>query len=272
MLLGFLEVILIHTGTNKMIINLVGGSGQMGRTHRPIFEAAGHKIIISGRETSPNLEEAAKLADITIISVPISVTEEVIKKVAPHCKALMDLTGVKIDPIETMLKFSKPDCEVGGLHPLYGERKSIQGETIIYCPTARSGEKCKQIIDSLKQAGAKIKIMTPEEHDKEINLTQNKRTLALKEYATQLMASGKTIEELYISPAPTKILLDLIAKQVSEDNGEMYEEMIRYNKFADKENKSLKTPAEIRAFFGSYLKPAQERAKKYLEISRTSEY
>jgi len=43
-----------------MIINIAGGTGPMGRTHKPIFEAAGHEVIISGRNTNPSLEQAAQ--------------------------------------------------------------------------------------------------------------------------------------------------------------------------------------------------------------------
>jgi prephenate dehydrogenase len=268
-----MEVIQILTGMilkNKMLINIAGGRGPMGQTHKPVFEAAGHEVIISGRKTKPGLEEAAAIADLTIITVPISCTNEVIHLLAPYSKALVDFTGVKIHPINAMLNYSNESCEVGGLHPLYGLRNSIKNETIIYCPTYRSGEKCNKIISALEKAGAKILIMTPEKHDKFMDLTQNQRIIMLKKYIAQLKESQLSIQEVYdVSPVPTRIILDLLARQVDEKNGSMYEEMIEYNHFTSKRGlHSLMTPAEIRNFFGDLLRPAQGRAKKYIESSR----
>ncbi len=256
-----------------MKINIIGGSGQMGRTHKPIFEAAGHEVIISGRNSTPNMEEGAKNSDLTIISVPIPATEEIIKKVAPYCTAIMDFTSLKKFPVEAMLKYSSPNCEVGGLHPLYGESPSIKGMTIIYCPTKKSGKKCQEVINALKSAGARIITATPEEHDFKIALTQNARIKLLEAYALLIKDSKLTIEESYkFSPPPTKKILDLIARQVNENNNEMYKAMQDYNPL-DKEIRDnlieiLKNPKNaperIRELFDNQLESAQKRAKKLL--------
>ena len=253
-----------------MIINIAGGNGPLGRTHKPIFEAAGHSVMISGRKSNPSLEVAATMADLTIVTVPLEVTAEVITRVGPYTTALMDFSGVKVHPVNTMLKYSRSCCEVGGLHPLYGERASIKGESVIYCPTIRSGKKCLEIVGILERAGAKIVKMTPEAHDRYMDLTQNKRTIMLIEYITEMKAAGLNIQRVYsISPAPTKIILDLLARQVDEANGSMYEEMIRHNLFTQRQDLAgLMTPEQIRKYFGSELKPAQERAKRYLETSK----
>ncbi len=63
-----------------MKINIAGGRGIIGGVHKPIFENAGHEVIISGRYSSPSLEEAAQQSDLTIVSVPIDAAESVIKK------------------------------------------------------------------------------------------------------------------------------------------------------------------------------------------------
>lgn len=86
----------------------------MGQVHKPLFEKEGHTVIISGRNSTPDIETAAEQADLTIISVPIPVTSEIIKKIASKCKAIMDFTSLKTFPISDMLKYSRQDCEVGG--------------------------------------------------------------------------------------------------------------------------------------------------------------
>ena len=257
-----------------MIINIAGGSGPMGRTHKPIFEAAGHSVMISGRKSTPSLEVAASMADLTIVTVPLPATAEIIMRVAPLAEAIMDFSGVKIHPVNTMLKYSPEGCEVGGLHPLYGERSSIKGESVIYCPTIRSGKKCAEVVSALEKAGARIVKMTPEEHDEKMNIVQNKRTIMLRRYITEMREEGYTIQEIYaIAPPPTRILLDLLARQVDEANGTMYEEMIEHNHFTSKRGlDKLMNPTQIRKYYGKELGPAQKRAVAYTNINKSGEY
>jgi prephenate dehydrogenase len=262
-----------------MKINIVGGSGIMGQLHKPIFEKAGHEVIISGRNSTPTMEESAKIADLTIISVPIPVTEEIIKRVAKYCKALMDFTSVKVYPIKWMLKYSRRDCEVGGLHPMYGKVESIKERPIIYCPTEREGEYCKQIISALESQGAIIFRMTPEEHDKYVVASQLARIALLRTFGIFLTNGEYKIKELYdISPSTTKILLDILARQLHPDNDKLYIAMKKYNPYAKKLDKQLfnglsKVFSEnqdilknIRDFFGNELEPAQKRAKRLIEL------
>jgi prephenate dehydrogenase len=263
-----------------MKINIAGGRGIMGKVHKPMFENAGHEVIISGRKTSPSLEKAAEISDLTIVSVPILVTEDVIKKVAPYSDALMDFTGLKVFSIDAMLKYSNKGCEVGGLHPLYGDIKSLEGRTVIYCPTEYSGKKCSLVLDAFKQAGVKIKNMDSGKHDFFVGgIAQNARVMIFEAFALLIKEYGLSAGELYeIAPGPTKILLDLIARQVNEKNDKLYQDMQKYNfsthqikkdlvEILRKEIKNIEnTPLDIRELFGCLLlKQAQDRAKELIE-------
>jgi prephenate dehydrogenase len=258
-----------------LIINIAGGTGEMGKTHKPIFESANHEVIISGRHTKISLEEAAKISDLTIISVPIPYTEDMIKRLAPYCNAIMDFTSLKTFPLRAMLRHSHSDCEVGGLHPLYGEVSSIENRTVVYCKTDRSGIRCENIVNTLKNAGAKIKLMDPKDHDRKAAYEQNARLFLIEAYTRLLIESGMKIEEAFeLAPPPTKDLLYLSSRQFNQKNDEMYHAMQEYNPFNDEvKNKLLeifrnpdpKTPQRIRDFFGEQLSYAQERAKRIVE-------
>lgn len=265
-----------------MIINIAGGTGIMGRVHKPIFERAGHKVIISGRNSSPTLEEAAGQADLTIVSVPISATQKVVERVAPYCNGIMDFSGIKELPLQAMLTYSRPEVEVGGLHPLYGEVDSIEGRSIVYCPTERSGEKCENITRTLEQQGGNIIIMKPEEHDKAMAVLQNARTHLLGAYVLlikELGEQGLSFERIYqLSPRPTQIMMDLAARQADVGNDQLYREMRTFNRYQwdidsllfkhladilDEGNNAA--PSMMRSFFGEeQLKLAQERARKLM--------
>ncbi len=250
----------------------------MGKVHRPVFENMGHEVMVSGRSTSPNLEEAAQISDLTIVSVPIPVTEEVIRRVAPYSNTLMDFTGLKVFPIQAMLKHSKYDCEVGGLHPLYGDVKSLEGRTVVYCPTDKSGKKCDMIIDVFQKSGLKIKRMDPQAHDMLVGgISQNARSIIFEAFALLMERSGISARELYeISPPPTKILLDLIARQADGKNDELYQAMRDYNPSTSQITQYLAdalgstsrkdVPQRIRNLFGDdLLNEAQSRAKTLIE-------
>lgn len=260
-----------------MKINIVGGRGLMGRIHKPLFEKAGHEVIISGRNSMPSTEEAAENSDITVISVPLEATEETIKKVAPHCKAILDFTSLKEFSIKSMLEHSSKGCEVAGLHPLYGEVSSIEGRTIIYCETERTGEKCQKLVEALKLAGARIVKLSAEQHDKIMAVLQNARTEILESYGLLLKDAKIEIKELYeLSPPPTRIMLDLLARQINTDNDLMFRKMRRLNKHENSTNNKLinnlkkvlsnkkNIPEELREMFGEELKNAQKKVEKLI--------
>jgi len=265
----------------KMKINIAGGSGLMGRIHKPVFERAGHEILISGRESSPSLEEAAKISDVTIVSVPIHATEDVVRRVAPYCRALMDFTSVKVIPMKWMTQNAPKDCEIMGMHPLYGDVSSIKGRTVVYCSAMRglkerSGERTYEVLKSLESAGAKLKQMDPRLHDFQLGgYLQIGRMESLDNFGMFLANSGLSFEEAYeLSPPPTRIMLNLLARQVDESNDKLHLDMAAYNQFSSKAKAELskKTPYNsseipkvIRKWFGAGLAQAQERAQKYID-------
>jgi prephenate dehydrogenase len=218
-----------------MIINIVGGSGTMGRVHKKIFEKFGHTVMVSGRKSEISIEDACKKSEITIISVPINVTEDVIKKFAPFCKAIVDFTSLKKFPLEAMLKYSSENCEVAGLHPLYGEVDSINGKTVVFCKTPKTGKRCYEIIDCIKKEGAIIKEMDAEKHDRIVSsLNQILRVKILTSFGLTLKESSFTVDELYsLAPPPTKKIIELLARQLNEKNDEIYKDIMAKDVFSD---------------------------------------
>jgi prephenate dehydrogenase len=263
-----------------MKINIVGGSGPLGETYKPIFERAGHEVIISGRTSPITPEEAASQSDLTIFNVPISVTESMIKRVAPYCSAMMDFTGIKGFPIQAMTSYSKSGVEVAGLHPLHAKTDSIKGKTVVFCPTYRTGIKCREIVDIIRGEGANIVVSKPDEHDKMMHLTQSKRILFLKQFVFDLILSGKTLQEvLTFAPPPMRIMLDMVARQFQERNDILYEEMLKFNPITQKDlmGYAMQSPCSpdyfnlpperVRQYLGAdFMEKAIARSQKYVDI------
>ena len=126
--------------TDKFRIGIIGGAGGMGRWFGAFFEQAGHPVHVSGHASGPRPAEMAAACPVVIVSVPIAVTESVIREVGPHMKKdslLMDLTSLKAGPVRAMLEASA--SEVIGLHPLFGPGvMSLEGQNIALCPARAS--------------------------------------------------------------------------------------------------------------------------------------
>ncbi|MFH1218244.1 MAG: prephenate dehydratase [Candidatus Peregrinibacteria bacterium] len=157
---------------NHPVIGIIGGKGCMGKLFTSFFKERGVPVIISDINTKLSNKELAKKADIIIVSVPIEVTEKVIKEVTPHLSkhsALMDFTSIKEPPVKQMLK---APCEVLGMHPLFGNSNPIPNQTIILTPTKKSGPHSKWMEEFLKKNKVKIQKMTPAQHDKTMSVAQ----------------------------------------------------------------------------------------------------
>jgi prephenate dehydrogenase len=159
--------------TDRFPIGIIGGTGGMGRWFAAFFENEGHPVRVSGKATGPRPAEMAAACPVVIVSVPIGVTEEVVREVGPHMKReslLMDLTSLKAEPVRAMLASSA--SEVIGLHPLFGPSvPSIEGQNIAICP-ARGETWLPRVRGILEGCGAKLVETTPERHDEVMAVVQ----------------------------------------------------------------------------------------------------
>jgi prephenate dehydrogenase len=159
--------------TDNFPIGIIGGAGGMGRWFGAFFEQAGHIVHVSGHASGPRPAEMAAACPVVIVSVPIGVTQAVIREVGPHMKKdslLMDLTSLKAGPVRAMLKASA--SEVIGLHPLFGPGvPSLEGQNVVLCP-ARGTRWLPWVRDTLGKKGATLIETTPERHDEIMSVVQ----------------------------------------------------------------------------------------------------
>jgi len=155
-----------QAGREKFPVGIIGGTGGIGRWFARFFSEEGYPVLVSGRREGPDLPEMAGKCPVVIVSVPIGVTCEVIRKVGPHMKAdslLMDLTSLKEEPVRAMLEASV--SEVLGLHPLFGPGEpSMAGQNIVLCP-GRGNQWLSWIRELFKKNGACLVEATPARHD-----------------------------------------------------------------------------------------------------------
>jgi prephenate dehydrogenase len=211
-------------------IGIIGGTGGMGRIFADLFRQEGYTVHVSGKAQGLDIPTMTKTCQVVIVSVPISITLEIIKQVGPHMKQgslLMDLTSLKIEPIKAMLQSSP--AEVIGLHPLFGPGvDAIAGHTIVLCP-ARTEQWLDWLRDVLKKHGATLIETTPERHDELMALVQALNHLNSITMGMILKEWGEDLMELKAFATPMfNTKLDII-REIFTNNPRLYAEIITLN-------------------------------------------
>jgi chorismate mutase/prephenate dehydrogenase len=154
-------------------IAVIGGRGGMGGCMAQMFGDLGHAVLVADLDTQLTPEDAAGVADVVVISVPIDVTVDVIRQLGPRVPAdalLMDVTSIKVGPIKAMLEAST--ASVVGTHPLFGPTvHSLQGQRVVVTP-GRGAEWLAWLKAMLHARGLEIMETTPEEHDRAMSIVQ----------------------------------------------------------------------------------------------------
>ncbi len=178
---------------DERTIAVVGGRGQMGQLIAKLFADLGHAVMIADLDTELEPTEAAAVADVVVISVPIESTVQVINALGPRVRPnalIMDVTSIKEAPVEAMLRASR--ASVVGTHPLFGPSvHSLQGQRIVVTP-GRGEQWLSWLQSMLRARGLSIKETTPREHDRAMAIVQ-----VLTHFATEVM--GRTLAALGVS-------------------------------------------------------------------------
>lgn len=204
------------------LIGIIGGKGQMGKHFADFFRDRNIKVLISDLGTTISNEKLASQADITIVSVPIMVTEKIISQVLPYLKngsAIMDLTSVKAEPVKAMLKGKN---EVLGLHPMFGSTNPIPGQTVILCRTKKSGKWSEWLETFLKENQVKIEHMSAKDHDKTMNIAQGLVHFAEIVFGDALRRSKMPLEKLLKFTGKASELKILLAARIFAQDSALY--------------------------------------------------
>jgi len=174
-------------------VAVIGGHGGMGRLMAGLFGDLGHAVMVADLDTELKPEDAASVADVVLISVPIASTVPVIRDVAPlvrHDALLMDLTSIKAEPMAAMLSHARSN--VIGTHPLFGPSvHSVQGQRIVLTPGRihDGADWLDWLRTMLRARGLIIHETTPEQHDEAMSIVQ-----VLTHYSTEVL--GRTLARL----------------------------------------------------------------------------
>ena len=178
-------------------VAIIGGHGRIGRVMARLFGDLGHRLLLVDTDTTLRADEAAASADVVVISVPIDVTESVIREVGPYVREgalLMDVTSVKEAPLRTMLETTP--ASVVGTHPMFGPSvHTLQGQRVVIC-RGRGDTWADWVAQSFAARGLVITETTATQHDRAMSVVQ-----VLTHFQTQVQ--GLTLSRLGLPLAET---------------------------------------------------------------------
>ena len=217
---------------NKKIC-IVGGNGEMGQMTQHIFSKylPEYKLTIFTESDWTNPQEKLRNQDIVILSVPIFLTNEIIKKVVPYISngtILADYTSIKEEPLNTMLEIY--DGPVVGLHPIFGPTINNPDNQVIVVCDGRFEDKYNFFIDDLTKIGFSIENMTAKAHDEAMTFIQGVEHFSVYCMGMFLKHKNVNIQKMMRLASPVyKMELNIIGRLFSQGPG-LYSDIIMSDK------------------------------------------
>lgn len=180
-------------------------------------------------ENAPLLEVVK--ADLLILAVPISAIKDVCEEIAPHLAShqiVVDTCSVKQRPVQWMLERLPEEVGILGTHPLFGPdsgKDGIAGLKIALCPVRISKEPYDEICTFLRSLELVLVETTPEEHDRQIALSQ-----AIFHLIAQAMKQLEWGVKPISTPGPENFYR--LVKTVQRDTSQLFNDMERENPYA----------------------------------------
>lgn len=182
--------------------------------------------------------EELALCDVVILSVPISKTEEVIKRVAPLMRKdsiLIDTCSVKTLPCKWLEQNTPESVSILGTHPMFGpvttkfdlENRTwdLEDKQIVLCPLRIDEERLNRVKKYLVELGLDVIITTPEDHDR-----QNAKTLGLVHFLGRSLSRAKIGEQRIYTPGYTDVLK--ILPHTNQDDWQLFFDMHNFNPYS----------------------------------------
>ncbi len=209
--------------TETRTVAVIGGHGGMGSAMARLFSDLGHQVLIADLDTELSITDAAAVADVVIVSVPIPVTEEVVRVVGPHVREdslLMDVTSLKEAPVAAMLKST--GASVVGTHPMFGPNvHSLQGQRVVLCPAR--GERWASWVKAMLSARGLVTVeTTPAHHDRMMAVVQVLTHFQTQVLGVTLARLGTPLEETLRFTSPAYLLELFVTARHFAQSPELY--------------------------------------------------
>jgi prephenate dehydrogenase len=164
-----------------MKVAVIGGAGRMGKWLVNYFKKGGHEVIVSdarreeaeafaqstGSIFAKNNIEAAKNAEVIVVSTPIDVTPKVLNEIYPKIggsSIIVEISSLKSQVYAVLKKVAAKGVRTVSVHPLFGPGVTeTRGEKIALVPVSDPSFEFRAA-ESLFP-GVELVVVDAEEHD-----------------------------------------------------------------------------------------------------------
>ena len=226
---------------------IIGGSGGMGKVFGKYFKDRGftvtfhardeHRLKTTAAELNVNfeisLEKSVTNADIVMISIPISTTPAMIKKIGPFLKKnalIFDITSLKYDVFNALTEV-KNEFPINciSLHPMFGpgitDMKNYVMLVVTVGGTDQYEDITSELLDLFKSDGLIITETLPQIHDKRIALTLGVPHMFNILFLNLLKSANEPLNELTRFTGTTFLLQKVFAESIIQREMEMFGEI-----------------------------------------------
>ena len=150
-------------------VAVIGGYGKMGRWMADLLRSSGHRVDIIDPSAGNGLRtEDAKWADTVIVSIPISRTGGMLRKLDEICgpdTLILDIASLKSPFIDVLRELGSRRW-VCSVHPMFGpSAESMHDRNLVVCDCG-SREAVEDALSLFGNHGANIRTMPVEDHDR----------------------------------------------------------------------------------------------------------
>lgn len=180
-------------------IAIIGGNGKMGRWLADLFRQSGHRVDIIDPSSGNGLTiDDAKWADTVIVSIPISRTAAMLRKLDEVCRddaLIFDISSLK-SPFIDVLKDMGAKRKVCSIHPMFGPSAgSMYDRNMIVCDCG-SKEAVDETIGLIGNHGANMRIMHVDDHDRYMSYVLGLSHAVNIAFFTVLERSGISFDDM----------------------------------------------------------------------------
>jgi chorismate mutase / prephenate dehydrogenase len=204
----------------------------MGAFLASVWKRGGFEVQAMGLEGGPSAEDVAASNDLVVVAVPIDVTIEVVKKIAPLVKkgaCIVDVTSIKKPPLDAMLAHAPEGVDVVGSHPMFGPHGvDFDRQKVVLC-RGRGDEAFARVKKLYETFGAETIEATAEEHDAQMALIQvlvHEKTMVLGSVLERLKAD--LARSLQFASPIYRTELAMIGRMFSQ-RAELYADILTVN-------------------------------------------
>ncbi|OTA17972.1 isochorismate pyruvate-lyase [Xenorhabdus vietnamensis] len=213
-------------GTHLGPVVIVGGSGKMGKLFSRFLALSGYEVRVLETDDWDNVEHILAGAGMVIVSVPIHLTDKIIRRLPPlpeQC-ILVDLASIKQRPLNAMLDVHQGP--VLGLHPMFGpDVGSFAKQVVVYCD-GRYPEAYQWFLEQISVWGAKLHQINADKHDKNMGFIQALRHFTTFSYGRHLAKENIDLQQLLSLSSPIYRLELVMVGRLFAQNPQLYADII----------------------------------------------